>query len=441
MTTNRQLRLGAGLTGVGTSNAAWRRPQAKINASVDIDHYISQARKAEEGKFDLLFVADGLFINEKSLPHFLNRFEPLTILSALAAVTSHVGLVATISTSYSEPFTIARQLASLDHISKGRAGWNIVTSPLEGSALNYGKPHPEHDDRYRIADEFLQVVKGLWDSWEDDAFVGDKENGVFFDPDKLHALNHQGTYFSVQGPLNIIRSRQGHPVIFQAGTSSVGRDFAAAHADCVFTNLVSLESAQAYYNDIKSRAVHFGKNPADISILPSIQPVLGATQEEADRKFRRVGELLSAEDTLNYLGRFFDHYDFSKHPLDEPFPELDDSVGGNAFQGGTRRIKSQAKENNWTLRETALQATYPRHPFIGTPEKVADEIQRWFESGASDGFIVGQNEAGGFEEFVDLVVPILQDRGLFRKEYETDTFRGHLSLPVPANRYVKEVQR
>ncbi|KQO04679.1 LLM class flavin-dependent oxidoreductase [Paenibacillus sp. Leaf72] len=430
----KQLKLGLGLTGVGASHVAWRRPQANIKASVDIDHYIHQAQKAELGKFDLLFVADGLFINEKSLPHFLNRFEPLTILSALATVTKHVGLVATISTSYSEPFTISRQLASLDHISKGRAGWNVVTSPLEGSALNYGKAHPEHDDRYHIAEEYLKVVKGLWDSWEDDAFIGDKENGVFFDQGKLHTLNHKGEYFSVRGPLNISRSRQGQPVIFQAGTSSIGRKFASAHADCIFTNLVSIENARDYYQDLKKQASELGRDPESLSILPSIQPILGNTQEEADAKFHEIGNLLSPEDTLNYLGRFFDHYDFAQFPLDQPFPDIGD-IGSNAFKGGQERLKREAKENGWTLREVALQVTHPRHPFIGTPEKVADEIQKWFETGAADGFIVGESEAGAFDEFVDLVVPILQQRGLFRTEYDKDTFRGNLGLPIPQNRY------
>lgn len=434
MTSRKQLKFGLGMTGVGTSHVTWRRPQSNLKASVDIDYYIRQAQKAESGKFDLLFVADGLFINEKSLPHFLNRFEPLTILSALAVATKHIGLVATISTTYSEPYNIARQLASLDHISKGRAGWNVVTSPLEGSALNYGKAHPEHDDRYRIAEEYLQVVKGLWDSWEDDAFVGDRESGVFFDPGKLHVLNHEGKYYTVRGPLNITRSRQGHPVIFQAGTSPIGREFASAHADCIFTNLVSIENARDYYKDIKTQAAARGRNPDSLSILPSVQPILGKTQEEADAKFRAIGDLLTPEDTLNYLGRFYDHFDFSQFPLDGPVPDLE-SIGNNGFKGGRERLQREARENNWTLRDLALHVTFPRHPFIGTPEKVADEIQKWFETGAADGFILAANEEGDFEEFVDLVVPILQQRGLFRTEYDSETFRGNLNLPIPQNRY------
>lgn len=434
MTSRKQLKFGLGMTGVGASHVAWRRPQSNLKASVDIDYYIRQAQKAESGKFDLLFVADGLFINEKSLPHFLNRFEPLTVLSALAVATKHIGLVATISTTYSEPYNIARQLASLDHISKGRAGWNVVTSPLEGSALNYGKAHPEHDDRYRIAEEYLQVVKGLWDSWEDDAFVGDRESGLFFDPDKLHVLNHEGTYYSVRGPLNITRSRQGHPVIFQAGTSPIGREFASAHADCIFTNLVSIENARDYYRDIKTQAAARGRNPDSLSILPSVQPILGKTQEEADAKFRAIGDLLTPEDTLNYLGRFYDHFDFSQFPLDGPVPDLE-NIGNNGFKGGRERLQREARENNWTLRDLALHVTFPRHPFIGTPEKVADEIQKWFETGAADGFILAANEEGAFEEFIDLVVPILQQRGLFRTEYDSETFRGNLNLPIPQNRY------
>ncbi|WP_339820184.1 LLM class flavin-dependent oxidoreductase [Paenibacillus sp. FSL R7-0216] len=441
MAKQKQLKLGALLHGVGGGTSLWRHPEVQPDASINIDVYKHWVQKAEAGKFDLVFIADGLYITEKSIPHFLNRFEPLTLLSALAAVSKHVGLVGTLSTSYSEPFTVSRQFASLDRISGGRAGWNIVTSPLEGSALNYGKKeHPDHDKRYRIATEFLEVARGLWDSWEDDAFVRNKETGVFFDPDKMHTLNHVGEFFSVKGPLNIARSKQGQPVIFQAGSSEVGKNYAAKHADSVFTGHETIEDAQAFYQDVKSRAASFGRNPDEVLIFPGISPILGRTPEEAERKYQEVASLVTIENALDYLGRFFEHHDFSQYPLDEPFPELGD-LGKNSFQSGTDKIKKDAKEKGLTLRQVALQAATPRGGFIGTPEQVADRIQAWFEGEAADGFMIASAVPNGLEEFVDLVVPILQERGLFRTDYESDTLRGNLGLPVPENRYTLERQK
>jgi len=349
-----------------------------------------------------------------------------------------VGLVGTLSTSYSEPFTVARQFASLDMISGGRAGWNVVTSPLEGSALNYGKKeHPDHAKRYRIATEFLEVVRGLWDSWEDDAFVRDKETGVFFDPNKMHTLNHIGEFFSVKGPLNIARSKQGQPVIFQAGSSEVGKNYAAKHADSVFTGHETIEDARIFYQDVKSRAASFGRKPEEVLIFPGISPILGRTPEEAERKYQEVASLVTIENALDYLGRFFEHHDFSQYPLDEPFPDLGD-LGKNSFQSSTDKIKQDAKEKGLTLRQVALQVATPRGGFIGTPEQVADRIQAWFEGGAADGFMIAAAVPNALEDFVDLVVPILQERGLFRKEYESDTLRGNLGLPIPENRYTLE---
>ncbi|WP_338540390.1 LLM class flavin-dependent oxidoreductase [Paenibacillus tundrae] len=434
----RQLRLGANLNGVGNSISFWRHPDIPINASVSLDFYKKQALKAEEGKFDLLFIADGLFINEKSNPHFLNRLEPITLLSALAGATSHIGLVATLSTSYSEPFTVARQFASLDHISQGRAGWNVVTSPLEGSALNFGKgEHPNHALRYEIAKEHLEVVKGLWDSWEDDAFVGDKENGVFFDPAKLHTLHHKGKHFSVQGPLNVARSKQGQPVIFQAGSSESGKDLAARSADAIYTGHETLEEAREFYQDVKARAAAYGRNPEELLIFPGIGPIVGRTEEEAERKYQESAELVSIDQALNYLGRYFEHYDFSQFPLDEPFPDIGD-LGSNSFRSTTDKIKQQAREQGLSLREVALLASTPRTSFIGTPEQIADQIQEWFEGGAADGFNIRTVVPNGLADFVDLVVPVLQERGLFRTEYEQDTLRGNLGLPIPHNRYSLE---
>ncbi|MUT67534.1 LLM class flavin-dependent oxidoreductase [Paenibacillus sp. NEAU-GSW1] len=438
MAKKRQLKLGAALHGVGGNISGWRHPEAKADASVNFAHYKQQAQKAEAGKFDFVFIADGLYINEKSLPHFLNRFEPLTVLSGLAAVTSHIGVVGTLSTSYSEPFTVARQFASLDHISRGRAGWNVVTSPLEASARNFSKKeHPDHPKRYRIATEYLEVTRGLWDSWEDDAFVRDKESGVFFDPEKLHRLNHEGEFFSVQGPLNIARSKQGHPVVFQAGSSEDGKSLAAKGADAVFTHYESLEQGKQFYADVKSRAEAQGRSRAEIVILPGIGPIIGATAEEAEAKYAQLANLVDIDRALNYLGRYYEHHDFSQYPLDEPFPDLGE-LGQNSFRSTTDRIKRNAAQKGLTLRQVALEETTPRPIFIGTPEHVADLIQQWFEEGAADGFIIGNAVPNGLDEFVEQVVPLLQQRGLFREEYERDTLRGHLGIPVPQNRYTRQ---
>lgn len=438
MANRKQLKFGALIHGVGGNISAWRHPEVPADASVNFKFYTEQAQTAEAGKFDLVFIADGLYINEKSIPHFLNRFEPITILSALAAVTSKIGLVGTLSSSYSEPFTVARQFGSLDHISGGRAGWNVVTSPLEGSASNFSKTdHPTHDERYKIAEEYLEVTRGLWDSWEDDAFVRDKESGVFFDPSKLHRLDHKGEYFSVQGPLNIARSKQGHPVIFQAGSSESGKKLAGKAADAVFTGHDNIEDAKAFYKDVKDRTVAEGRSVDDIVILPGIGPIIGRTEEEAERKYQELAELVTIENALNYLGRFFEHHDFSQYPLDEQFPELGD-LGQNSFRSGTDKIKKVAKEKNFTLRQVALQSATPRPQFIGTPEKIADLIEEWHEEGAADGFIIHSSIPSGLNDFVELVVPILQERGIYRTDYESDTLRGNLGLQIPTNRYTKE---
>lgn len=437
MAKGKKIKLGAMIHGVGGGWEDWKHPDAITDASTNFQFYKHQAQTAEAGKFDFAFIADSVHITEKSSPHYLNRFEPLTILSALAAVTKRIGLVATVTVSYSEPFTVARQFASLDLISKGRAGWNVVTSWLSGSANNYSKEeHPPHEKRYRIAQEHVDVVKGLWDSWEDDAFTRNKETGQFFDPAKLHTLNHKGEFFSVQGPLNIARSKQGQPVIFQAGTSEDGRNFASKNADAIFVGHENIEEAKAYYADIKRRAASFGRNPDDVSILPGIRPIIGRTEEEAERKYLETVNLVSIDKAIIALGRPFNDFDFSVYPLDEPFPDLGD-LGANSQQGGSAKIKRLAKEHNLTLRQVALRFATPKGNFVGTPEKIADTIQQWVEEGASDGFIIGVGIPGALQDFVELVVPILQERGLYRTEYEHDTLRGHLGLEVPVNRNSK----
>ncbi len=438
----RMMRLGFFLAGTGSNMASWRHPTAVPDAAINLGYYRDLTRRAEEAKLDFAFFGDGLYISEKSHPNFLNRFEPLTLLAALAMETTHIGLAATLSTTYSDPFTVARQFSSIDHISNGRAGWNVVTSPLEGSALNYGKPeHPAHDLRYRMAHEFVEVTKGLWDSWEDDAFVRDRDNGEFIDHDKMHRLNHQGEFFSVQGPLNISRSRQGRPVLIQAGSSNAGRTFAATIADAIFTGQASRADAESFSQDVRSLAVEAGRDPAEILVLPGCSPIVGSTAEEADRKYDEIAGLVEINDALNYLGRYFNDMDFTVYELDEQFPDLGD-FGRNGWESTTDSIKRNARERGLTLREVAQQATTPRHPFIGTPDQVADTMQDWFESGACDGFMLsGAVLPQGFNDFVVQVLPILKERGLFRSEYEADTLRGNLGLPKPENRYTEARRR
>ncbi|MCV4289418.1 LLM class flavin-dependent oxidoreductase [Pseudomonas capsici] len=440
MSKPRHLKLGAMVHGVGHGWGEWRHPDALADASVNFGFYKQQAALAEAAKLDFVFIADSLHIHEKSSPHYLNRFEPLTILSALAATTQNIGLVATVTVSYTEPFQVARQFASLDHISGGRAGWNVVTSWLSGTAENFSKgEHPPHAVRYRIAKEHVSVVKGLWDSWEDDAFARNKQTGEFFTPGKLHALNHQGEFFQVKGPLNISRSRQGHPVLFQAGTSEDGRNFAAEYSDAIFVHAETLEDAKAYSRDLKKRAAGFGRNPDDLSILPGIRPIIGRDEAEVESRYQQAVELVSIEDAIVALGRPFNDHDFSQYPLDEPFPELGD-LGSNSQKGGSDRIKQLARDEGLTLREVALYFSRPRRDFVGTPEQVADTVQTWFEQGAADGFIINSLLPDGLQYFTELVVPLLQQRGLFRSEYTGSTLREHFGLPVPVNRHAPDAQ-
>jgi alkanesulfonate monooxygenase SsuD/methylene tetrahydromethanopterin reductase-like flavin-dependent oxidoreductase (luciferase family) len=404
LTSPRRIHLGAIIQGPSGNMSAWRHPDAVADASINVGFVHALAREAEAAKFDLLFVADGLHINAKSIPHFLNRFEPLTLLSALASITTRIGLVGTLSTSYSDPFTVARQFSSLDHLSDGRAGWNVVTSPLEGSAKNFSRDqHPEHALRYRIASEFLDVTKGLWDSWEDDAFVRDKARGVFFDPDKLHTLNHQGEFFSVAGPLNIGRSRQGRPILFQAG--------------------------------VQKRLAAKGRAPDSLKVFQGISVIVADSAEEAEARYQETARLVTIDNALDYLGRYFDHHDFAQYPLDAPFPDIGE-LGSNQFRSTTDAIKRDAYERGLSLREVALEAATPRPSFSGTPEQVADGLQTWVEARATDGFIVRGGTPTAFSDFAAKVVPILQERGAFRRDYEGATLREHLGLDYPVNRFV-----
>ena len=429
-----QLKLGFILHGVGPGWGDWRHADAHPGASTDIDFYIRQAQLAEKGRFDFLFVADSVHITEKSSPHYLNRFEPLTILSALATVTKNIGLVGTLTVSYSEPYTVARQFASLDHLSHGRAGWNVVTSWLSGSAENYGKSqHPPHEVRYRIAAEHLQTVQGLWDSWEDDALTHDKASGQFFDAAKLHALNHHGEFFQVRGPLNISRSPQGQPVIFQAGASEEGRNFSARHAEAFFTEGSTFESSLAYCTDIKSRATAFGRPAAQLAVLPALRAIVGATEEDAQQLYQEAVALVRIDEALVALARSFNEHDLTQYALDEAFPDIGQH-GAQSNRSASERIIRTAKEENLTLRQTALRFASPRQEFVGTGVQVANAIERWFKGGAADGFILFESLPYQLDAFVDHVVPVLQERGLLRREYTHSTLRGNLGLPVPENR-------
>ncbi|RQR60125.1 FMN-dependent monooxygenase [Burkholderia sp. Bp9126] len=433
--TRRSIPFGLMLQGAGSHMNAWRHPSNPPDASINLDFVTGIARKAEAHGIAFAFVADGLYINEKSIPHFLNRFEPITVLSALAAATRKIGLAGTISTSYSEPFTVARQLASLDVISGGRAGWNVVTTPLEGTAKNFGKAHPDHELRYEIADEYLSVVQGLWDSWDDDAFIRDRASGQFFARDRLHTLDHQGRFFQVAGPLNIQRSPQGQPVIFQAGSSDAGIGLAGKYADAVFTHSPSLDDTRAFTQRVKQSAVEHGRSADDVKVFPGIGPIVGRTAAEAEEKYQAIRDLLTIDEALAFLGRFFDHHDFAQYPLDAPFPELGD-VGRNSFRSVTDRIKADAKRHGWTLRDTALAVATPRPNFIGTPEHIADELIRWIDAGAADGFILGfAVQAQGVDDFFELVLPVLEARGRYSRELPGHTLRDHLGLPRKASRH------
>ena len=431
----RQLHLGAILSGVGTAQNDWLAPGLPGDASVNIDWYIENARKAEAAKFDHVFIVDSPFITPDTAPHFLNRLEPLTLLSALAVATSKIGLAGTLTTSYWEPYNVARQFASLDLISKGRAGWNVVTTGLEGAARNYGREeHFPHQERYRRAAEFLDVVQGLWDSYEDDAFPRDKEKGVFLNKSKQHALNHKGKFFNVAGPLNIQRSVQGQPVIFQAGESSEGRAFGAAIAEGIYSNAESFEQAREYYDDVKTRARALGRNPDHIIILPGLVPIIGDTDEDAQARQDAQLGALDLNKALVQLGRPFNYHDFSQYELDAPFPSVA-HLTLNSYKGHAERIIRIAAKEGLTLRATAWRFAARRLPFVGAAVTVANEIQRWFEGGACDGFHFRVSNPADFARFTDGVVPILQARGLFRTAYEHDTLRGHLGLPFPVNRY------
>jgi FMN-dependent oxidoreductase (nitrilotriacetate monooxygenase family) len=434
----RQLKLGVVPTGVGGPGDSnrWLDTDIPTDASVNIDWFIQVAREAEAAKFDLVFIVDSQFITKDSPPHYLNRLEPLTLLSALAVTTSRIGLVGTLTTSYNDPFNIARRLASLDLISKGRAGWNVVTSGDAGTAGNYSRDeHYDYETRYGRALEYLDVTRGLWRSYEDDAFVRDRDTGVFLDPSKLHALHHKGAHFSVVGPLNIQRSPQGEPVIFQAGDSDQGRNLGATIADAIFTHAQSIEEGQAFYSDLKGRAQALGRDPEQIVILPGFTVFVGdsdAHAREIELAYRRQDQ--SFDQALAEFGRAFGWHDFRQYDLDAPFPVEVLEYGKQSFYTQAKRITELAVERGFSLRQTVEHLRdVRRSPFVGSAETVANEIIRWFEARALDGLNVHYGHPSQFTRFVQEVVPILQARGVFRTDYEHATLRGHLGIDIPTN--------
>lgn len=436
----RKIKLGVLPYGVGGpgSYELWKDPEIPGDASVDIHWFADVARQAEAAKLDLIFIVDSQFITPHSPPHYLNRLEPLTLLSALAMVTTHLGLAGTATTSFNSPFNLARRFASLDNISKGRAGWNVVTSGDPGAAGNFGlDEHYDYDTRYGRAEEYIDLARALWDSYEDDAFPRDRESGVFLDPSKQHALNHDGTYFKVAGPLNLQRSAQGQPVIFQAGDSSQGRDLGAAHAEGIFTFAPSVEAGQAFYNDVKGRARGFGRGPEEIVIMPGISVVVGDTDADArdlEAHYRETDH--GFDHSLSDLSRSFGWYDFRSHDLDAPFPAEALKNAERSFFTQAQKVTQMAQDDGLTLRETVLRSRRRiSGPFVGSATTVADRLQEWFEAGAADGFLVDYSHPATFRRFVGEVLPILQERGLFRAEYESDTLRGNLGLPFAENRH------
>jgi N-acetyl-S-(2-succino)cysteine monooxygenase len=435
------MKLGFFLGGPGQHVAAWRDPATQSDAGQSLRHYVNLAQLAERAKFDFVFNADtqatfgpdDIDVWKRNMVG--HRIEPITLLGALAAVTQHIGLVATATTTYLDPFHVARMFASLDQLSEGRTGWNLVTSSAPAEALNFSHAaHAAHDDRYERAAEFVQVVLGLWDTFEDDAFVMDKKAGLFLDPAKLHMLNHRGKHFQVRGPLMMRRSPQGRPVIVHAGQSEAGRTLAAQSAEVVFSVEQDIEKGRAFYADLKSRAARCGRPPESILIMPGVLAVVGRTKAEADDRFGQLQSLVHPEVGIATLSEMLG-MDLSSFPLDGPLPEVPPT---NSQQGRQKVIVDLARRENLTIRQLyqRLSAARAHRTVCGTASDIVDSLEEWYRSGAADGFnILNLTYPDGFVDFVDLVMPELRRRGLFRTEYEGKTLRENLGLLRPGNRY------
>lgn len=435
----RQLHLTAFMRPVSLHTGAWRYPGAYPDANFNFHHLKSFALKLEAAKFDAFFMADHLAVlnmPEEALKrsHTVTSFEPFTLLSALAAVTDKIGLAATASTTFDEPYHIARRFASLDHISQGRAAWNIVTTSNPDAALNFGKEeHLVHDERYKRAREFFDVVTGLWDSFADDAFLRDQQSGIYFDPSRMHVLDHKGDDFNVRGPLNIARPVQGWPVIVQAGQSEPGRRLAAETAEVVFCAPRGLSDAKKLYADLKSRVAAVGRNPDHLKILPAAFIVIGETVADAKEKRAKLDSLVHYDSAIASLSIAIGH-DVSGLDPDSYLPELPDT---NASKSSQEQVLKLAREENLTVRQLAQRyGGYSGLAFVGTPESVADEMQQWLDEAGCDGFtVVFPFVPQGLDDVVEKLVPELQRRNIFRSDYEGSTLRDHLGLPRPRNQF------
>lgn len=436
---SRRMHLGAFLMQTGHHIAGWRHPDATADAGSNFHHYAALARMAEAAKFDAIFLSDSSGVRSTHLPSLsrtarVDVFEPLTLLSALAAVTERIGLIATVSTSFHEPYNVARKFASLDQISGGRAGWNLVTSSGTSEAHNFNLDAlPEHAQRYARAHEFHDVVVGLWDSWTEDSFPRDKTSGIYADTRTLHVLDHRGEHFQVRGPLNVGRSPQGRPVIVQAGASEAGRDLAARTAEVIFVAHQTLAEAQTFYADIKGRLPSHGRHPDDVKIMPGIFPVVGRTHDEAQEKFERLQSLVDPTVGVALLSTVIGGVDLSGHDVDGPIPDLPETNGPKSRQ---HLLVDLARREGLTIRELYLRIAGARghQQVVGSPAAIADQLQQWFEEGGADGFnIMAPWLPGGLSEFIELVLPELRRRGLFRTDYEGNTLRQHLGLARPAH--------
>ena len=440
MAQQKQLKLGAFMRPISIHTGAWRYPGAVRDANFNFAEIKRYAQKLEAARFDAFFMADHLAVLNMPIEalkrsHTVSSFEPFTLLSALSQATEHIGLVATASTTFDEPFHIARRFASLDHLSNGRAGWNIVTTSNPDAALNFGlEDHMPHDERYARAREFYDVVTGLWDSWAEDAFVRDAESGIFFDPSRLHTLNHKGKYLSVKGPLHIARPVQGWPVIVQAGASEPGRQLAAETAELVFAAHGTLAQGQELYADLHRRMDKIGRPHENLKILPGAFVVVGDTVAEAREIRARLDSLVHYESAIASLSISLGH-DASGFDPDAPLP--DDIPETNASKSSRDRVIALARRENLTVRQLAQRlGGFSGLAFVGTAQTIADEMQHWLEAEGCDGFnVMFPWLPGGLDAFADKVVPELQRRGIFRKEYEGKTLRENLGLPRPANRF------
>lgn len=427
----RRMRLAVFAQGAGVAQSAWRSPRAAEASVNSLAHWVEVARLAEAGKFDALFIADALALSDSIGADATDRPDPIVVLSALAGVTSHIGLIGTSSTTYNEPFTVARQLATLNQMSEGRAGWNIVTTAVTAAAENYGSSAlPDHADRYERAEEFVDVVRKLWNSWDDDAVVADRRSGVYADLEKVRRIEHVGKYFQVAGPLTTpTSSPQGHPVLVQAGSSPTGIRFAAKFAEMAFTTQPDLDESRAFRDEVRLRAEEVGRDPFEIAVMPGLTPVVGRTEAEAQDLANDLGRLMSENAALRMLAQSFGGIDLTVYELDEPFPDVREQLPANSSISRAHLFTEMALRETLTVRQLAqrLGLSLGHRLLVGTADQVADDMQLWFETGAADGFnILPAELPAGLKDFVELVVPRLQDRGLFRKEYTGTTLRGHL---------------